>query len=116
MLKASKAEGDEAEKEIAKHQCYCEDNEVKTRATIDEAEKEIAILESKIEETRASTGILSQEVAEIKARMEAIAVELAKLLKIRTDEKAAYDLLKTDMEEAIAASKNAIDELTSVNA
>lgn len=116
MLKKSKEEGDEEKKLFAKHKCYCDDEEAAKTQKIEDKTSEIEVLASKIAEIQASTALASQAAAKIKARIEDIKLEQAKLTKIRDDENTEFLAFKADSEEAIGQAKNAIEELSSVGA
>merc|ERR1719433_865234 len=67
MLAKSKEDGDKDRKIYGKFLCYCNTNKAEKSGEIKKRTKEIAVLESKIEELKGSTGELSTECAKLKA-------------------------------------------------
>ena len=70
-LEKSKADGKTERNLYAKYKCYCDTNTEEKTGEIKTLTEQIDILESKIEELQSSTGSLSEEVAKLKAAMEA---------------------------------------------
>merc|ERR1719217_1571423 len=69
MLEKSKTEGDEERTIYGKFKCYCDQNEAEKKASIKALTEQISLLESKIEETQGSSGELSSDCADLKAKM-----------------------------------------------
>merc|ERR1712050_286366 len=94
-------DGDKDRKIYGKFLCYCNTNKAEKSGEIKKRTKEIAVLESKIEELKGSTGELSTECAKLKADIAANDVERSKASKIREKEEKTYKALKKDMEVGI---------------
>jgi len=108
MLQSSKAEGDTERKLFAKHKCYCDDNEATKTARIEQLDTEIQMLAATIEEIQAKTGLLSEEAADLKKRMEDNALQREKLTSIREKEHEAFldrngelESMKTDLNNTL---------------
>jgi len=116
MLDKSKEEGDEERKIYAKFKCYCDQNEAEKNANIKRLTEEIALLESKIDETQGSTGGLSSEVAELDANIAANEQAQADAKALRNKQNAAYKANRQDLEQAIEQMDAAIGTLSEVGA
>jgi vacuolar-type H+-ATPase subunit I/STV1 len=116
MLDKSKAEGAQERDLYAKFKCYCDDNELEKKESIEDLTKEIGVLSSKIEELQGETGALSTECAKLAAAIEANEAARAEAETIRTQEHEEYVKAKADMEGAIAQMNEAIDTLAEVGA
>jgi len=116
MLDKSKEEGNEERNLFAKFKCYCDDNEMEKKDSIDDTTKEIGVLSSKIEELQGSTGSLSSEVAKLASLISANEAARAEAESIRNKEHEEYGKEKDDMEQAIEQMDEAIDALAEVGA
>jgi DNA repair exonuclease SbcCD ATPase subunit len=116
MLDKSKAEAKEERELFAKFKCYCDDNELEKKDSIDDTNKEIGVLSSKIEELQGATGTLSSEVAKLASLISANEAARAEAESIRNKEHEDYVKEKDDMEQAISQMDDAIDALAEVGA
>jgi len=116
MLAKSKEDGDKDRKIYAKFLCYCNTNKADTTGEIKTRTKEIALLESKIEELRGSTGELSSECAKLAADIDSNEKERSKAMTIRAKEEKSYNDFKGDMETGIKLLSSAIKTLAEVGA
>jgi len=116
MLDQSVTEGDEERKIFAKFKCYCDQNEAEKNTNIDNLKETISLLESKIEELQGSTGVLSSEVADLKAAMAENVAAREEATTLRNKENGAFVAEKADLEQAIDQMKRAIETLTAVGA
>lgn len=116
MLEKSKAEGDEERTLYAKFKCYCDDNELEKKESIEDLTKEIGVLGSKIEELQGDTGGLSVECAKLTKSIEENEAARAEAESIRAKELADFEKSKADMEAAIDQMHEAIDTLAEVGA
>jgi 5-hydroxyisourate hydrolase-like protein (transthyretin family) len=116
MLDKSKEEAKEERTLFAKFKCYCDDNEMEKKDSIDDTNKEIGVLSSKIEELQGSTGSLSSEVAKLASLISANEAARAEAESIRTKENEEYVKEKDDMEQAISQMDEAIDALADIGA
>jgi len=116
MLDKSKADDDNERTLYGKYKCYCDQNEAEKKESIASLTEEIGLLGSGIEGLQATNGVLSSEVAQLKADMEANVQARTEAEKIREDEKADYDAFKLDSEGAISQMKEAIEVLSEIGA
>jgi len=116
MLDASKKDGDSERGRFAKHKCYCDSNTVEKTAEISTQTEQIEIFESKIEELQSSTGTLSEEVAKLKADIEANEASQTAALNLRTSRNGAFVALRTDLLQAIDQMNQAISTLAAIGA
>jgi len=116
MLEKSKKEGDEERTLYAKFKCYCDDNELEKKESIEDLTKEIGVLGSKIEELQGDTGSLSVECAKLAKAIEENEAAQAEAKEIRDKELTAFEKSKADMEAAIEQMHEAIDTLAEVGA
>lgn len=116
MLEKSRADGDADRKTFAKFLCYCNTNKAEKTSEIESLSKDIDALETKIEELKASTGVLSKEVAKLDADMADNELGRDKATKQRMKEEQTFTALKEDLTEAIEQMGKAIDTLAEVGA
>lgn len=116
LLDKSKADGDAERDLYAKYKCYCDTNEASKKAEIEELAHIIGVLESKIEELLASSGILSKEVAQLDSDMTANQASQQKATAIRNQEHQAYLAEVADLTGAISQLAQAIDALSQIGA
>jgi len=116
MLDKSKADGDEMRTLYGKYKCYCDTNESDKKESIESLGKQIALLGSQIEELQAKTGGLSKEVGQLDADMAANKQAQDDASALRGKEKAAFDELKADSDQAIDQMNQAVTTLSEVGA
>jgi len=116
LLDKSKADGDEMRTLYGKYKCYCDTNEAEKKESIESLGKQIALLGSQIEELQAKTGGLSKEVGQLDADMAANKQAQDDASALRGKEKAAFDELKADSDQAIDQMDQAIKTLSEVGA
>jgi len=116
MLEKSNADGDADRKTYAKFLCYCNTNKEEKTNEIEELSQDIDSLETKIEELKGSNGILSKEVAKLKADLAANKQAQESATKQRMKEEDAFKDLKKDLTSAIDQMGKAIDTLAEVGA
>jgi len=116
MLEKSKADADADREVYAKFKCYCDTQEAKKTQEIDDLAAEIATLESKIEELKGSTGALSTECAELKAKMAENEQARKTAQALRDEEHENFLAEEADLEAALEQMKQAIETLSEVGA
>merc|ERR1719150_3608881 len=116
MLANSKTEGDEERVAYAKYKCYCDTNEAEKKEEIAKLTETIGLLESKIEGLKASTGLLSEEVAKLDADIASNKEATKAAIALRKKENEAFVEFSEDMTESIASMKEAIETLAEVGA
>lgn len=116
MLDKSQKEADEERVIYAKFKCYCDTSEAEKKASIKQLTETIALLESQIEEIMGDTGGLSEECADLKARMAENKAAQEEATAVREKENKAFLAEEADLEEAISDAKAAIEVLSAVGA
>merc|ERR1719326_2211478 len=116
MLKTSKAQGEEERVIYGKFKCYCDRSEAEKKASIKALTEQISLLESKIEETQGSTGGLSSECADLKAKMADNKQARDDATALREKENKAFNAEEADLEQAIKQMKGAVAALRAVGA
>jgi len=116
MLSNSKLEGDEERVAYAKYKCYCDTNEAEKKPEIEDLAQMIGLLESKIEELKASTGLQTQVVAGLDADIADNQDATNKANALREKENNAFVAFSDDMTSAIDSMKEAINTLAEVGA
>ena len=116
MLEKSKADGKTERNLYAKYKCYCDTNTEEKTGEIKTLTEQIDILESKIEELQSSTGSLSEEVAKLKAAMEANQASQDDATTLREKRGADYLALKSDLNQAVTQMGSAINTLAAIGA
>merc|ERR1719409_41758 len=116
MLDKSNKEGDEERVIYAKFKCYCDTQEAEKKASIEKETESISLLESQIEELQGATGGLSEECADLKAKMAENKQARDDATALRKKENKAFEAEKADLTQAIKQMKDAIDVLTKVGA
>jgi len=92
----------------AKEKAFCDTEMAETEAKKEDKEGEIAKLTAAIDRMSARSAQLKGEVAELQKELAALAKAQAEMDKIRTEEHAAYDSNKAEMEEGIQGIKLAL--------
>mmetsp|Transcript_36509 Transcript_36509/g.98836 ORF Transcript_36509/g.98836 Transcript_36509/m.98836 type:complete len:764 (-) Transcript_36509:129-2420(-) len=116
MLDKSKADGDSVRELFGKHKCYCDDNEASKKQEIETLTKEIGLLESNIEELLSDSAVLSTEVAQLKADMEANVEARGKATAARNKENTDFVALEADLTDALSRMNDAIKVLADIGA
>jgi len=116
MLDQSKADDEEERTLYGKYKCYCDQNEASKKESIESLTQQIGMLESEIDGLQASSGILSQEVAKLKADMADNEESRSKAQSVRDSENADWVALEKDYTAAIAQMGLAIDTLSEIGA
>ena len=116
MMAKSKEDGASERKLYAKFKCYCDTNTAEKTSEIDSLTEEISILESQIESLQASTGGLSEQVAQLDADMSANEQSRNAATALRNKQNDAFLALQTDLTGAIAQMKAALETLSEVGA
>jgi len=116
MLEKSKKEGDEERVIYAKFKCYCDQSTAEKTKSIKDLTEKIALLESDIEELQGSTGGLSSECADLKAKMADNEAARDEATALRKKENKAFLAEEADLEQAISQMRDAIEVLAGVGA
>jgi len=116
MLEDSKKEADEERTLYAKFKCYCNQNEEEKKESIEKLTKQIGQMEAKIDELQASNGILSSEIAQLQAKMDANEKLRKTAESVREDEKKAFEKGEEDMTKGLDQMGQAIDILVAIGA
>jgi len=116
MLDKSKAEGDEERTLYGKFKCYCDTSEAEKNDSIKKGTKAINVLESKIAEIQGATGMLSSEVADLKAKMADNKQARADADALRGKENEAFKAERSDLSQAISQMSDAITTLAAIGA
>jgi len=116
MLDESKKEADEERTLYAKFKCYCNQNEEEKKESIEKLTKQIGQMEAKIDELQASNGILSSEIAQLQAKMDANEKLRKTAESVREDEKKAFEKGEEDMTKGLDQMGQAIDILVAIGA
>jgi ABC-type transporter Mla subunit MlaD len=116
MLAKSKVEGDEERTIFAKFKCFCDDNELEKKESIEQLGKDINVLSSKIEELQGSTGSMSSEANQLRQDMMANENARAEAESIRNKEHDSFVAEEADMKQAIGQMNEAIETLSDVGA
>jgi len=116
MMEKSKVDGDKDRNLYAKFKCFCDTQTAKKTGEVEDLAGDIARLQSKIEETKGSTGDLSSECAQLRADMMANEESRATAQEQRDKENSDFIAAETDMVNAIGQMKSAITTLSEVGA
>mmetsp|Transcript_95662 Transcript_95662/g.184524 ORF Transcript_95662/g.184524 Transcript_95662/m.184524 type:complete len:726 (+) Transcript_95662:41-2218(+) len=116
MLEDSRKEADEERTLYAKFKCYCNQNEKEKTESIETLTKQIGLLEAKIEELQGSNGMLSSEIAQLQAKIDANKQMLKVAESSREDEKKAFEKGEEDMTKGLDQMGQAIDILVAIGA
>merc|ERR1719199_2216359 len=116
MMEKSKVDGDKDRNIYAKFKCYCDSQTAKKTGEVENLANDIARLESRIEETKGSTGDLSSESAQLRADMMENEEARQTAQEQRDKEHEDFVAAETDMTAAIGQMKSAIETLAEVGA
>jgi len=116
MQAKSEAEGDAERKVYAKFKCYCDSNEESKTKEIKSLTEDISMMEGKIEETQASSGLLSEEVNKLAADISANKEARKQAQVLNDKEKEAFEAKESDLKDAIEQMNLAITTLAAVGA
>lgn len=116
LLEKAQAEGDEERTLYGKYTCYCDTNEASKKAEIDSLTKNIGLLESKIEVLLSSNGVLSSDVATLKADMASNLEARNQAVAIRTKDHGAFVALDADLTAALDQLARALQTLSAIGA
>jgi len=116
MMEKSKVDGDKDRNLYAKFKCFCDTQTAKKTGEVEDLAGDIARLQSKIEETKGSTGDLSSECAQLRADMMENEEARATAQEQRDKENTDFIAAETDMVNAIGQMKSAIETLSEVGA
>merc|ERR1719428_396660 len=100
----------EAEAE-ATEKAYCDEQMAKTEAKKSELDDTIAKLTNKIDRAAARSASLKDEVAELEAELAALAKSQAEMDKIRSEEKANFDVAKAELTQGLTGVRKALGVL-----
>jgi len=98
-------------KSEATEKAYCDEELAKTEAKKSELESTISKLTSKIELAAAKSAGLKEDVKTLQAELATLSREQADMNSIRSEEKAAYDKAKADLELGISGVQKALGVL-----
>jgi DNA repair exonuclease SbcCD ATPase subunit len=116
MLKKSKEDGDKDRSLYAEFACYCKDNELDTRESIEEWKKEIQMLENSIDKLQAENGELSTDCAKLKEDIADNEAARTTAEEVRDKENADFMAEEKDMVTGLDAMDQAIDTLSAIGA
>merc|ERR1719316_193231 len=116
MLVDSKAEAEEERKIYSKFKCYCDTNEEGKKDSIRKLGKQIAVLQSKIDALKGSTGQLSRESETLSSRMDGNKEARDNMQSMRAKEAEEYKATDEDFQQAIAQMNAAITQLAEIGA
>jgi hypothetical protein len=116
MLKKSKEDGDKDRSLYAEFACYCKDNELDTRESIEEWKKEIQMLENSIDKLQAENGELSTDCAKLKDDIADNEAARKTAEEVRDKENADFLAEEKDMVTGLDAMDQAIDTLSAIGA
>merc|ERR1719395_354591 len=100
----------EAEAE-ATEKAYCDEQMAKTEAKKSELDDTIAKLTNKIDRAAARSASLKDEVAELEAELAALAKSQSEMDKIRSEEKANFDVAKAELTQGLTGVRKALGVL-----
>jgi len=100
----------EAEAE-ATEKAYCDEQMAKTEAKKSELDDTIAKLTNKIDRAAARSASLKDEVAELEAELAALAKSQSEMDKIRSEEKADFDVAKAELTQGLTGVRKALGVL-----
>merc|ERR1719395_495206 len=100
----------EAEAE-ATEKAYCDEQMAKTEAKKSELDDTIAKLTNKIDRAGARSASLKDEVAELEAELAALAKSQSEMDKIRSEEKANFDVAKAELTQGLTGVRKALGVL-----
>merc|ERR1719399_998562 len=100
----------EAEAE-ATEKAYCDEQMAKTEAKKSELHDTIAKLTNKIDQAAARSASLKDEVTELEAELAALAKSQAEMDKIRSEEKADFDVAKAELTQGLTGVRKALGVL-----
>merc|ERR1719428_1289891 len=100
----------EAEAE-ATEKAYCDEQMAKTEAKKSELDDTIAKLTNKIDQAAARSASLKDEVTELEAELAALAKSQAEMDKIRSEEKADFDVAKAELTQGLTGVRKALGVL-----
>merc|ERR1719451_238501 len=100
----------EAEAE-ATEKAYCDEQMAKTEAKKADLEGDIASLTAKIDRAAARSASLKDEVAELEAELAALAKSQSEMDKIRSEEKADFDVAKAELTQGLTGVRKALGVL-----
>merc|ERR1719277_357555 len=98
-------------KSEATEKAYCDEELAKTEAKKGELESAISKLTSKIDLSAAKSAGLKEDVKTLQSELATLAKEQASMDKIRSEEKAAYDTAKAELELGISGVQKALGVL-----
>jgi len=115
-MKKSKEDGD-AERELwGKYKCYCDTTEGSKILEVKKLTEEIATLEGKLEETKASTGLLSQQTAQLKADLATNKEVVKEAEDMHEKEMEELESKEKELEQVISQLKKALEVIAEVGA
>merc|ERR1719258_998141 len=100
----------EAEAE-ATEKAYCDEQMAKTEAKKSELEDTIAKLSNKIDKAAARSASLKEEVVELEAELAELAKTQSEMDKIRSEEKANFDVAKAELTQGLTGVRKAFGVL-----
>jgi len=100
----------EAESE-ATEKAYCDEEMAKTEAKKAELDDDIAKLTNKIDKAASSSAALKEEVVELEAELAKLAKTQAEMDKLRAEQKANFDVAKSELSAGLAGVNKALDVL-----
>jgi chromosome segregation ATPase len=92
----------------AKEKAYCDEQMAKTEAKQSELSDDIAKMTAKIDLKSAQSAKLKEEVKELQAQLASLAGQQAEMNAVRSDQKAAFDQAKADLELGLQGVNKAI--------
>jgi chromosome segregation ATPase len=92
----------------AKEKAYCDEQMAKTEAKQSELSDDVARMTAKIDLKSAQSARLKEEVKELQAQLASLAREQAEMNAVRSDQKAAFDQAKADLELGLQGVNKAI--------
>jgi len=95
----------------ASFKAYCDEEMAKTKAKKEELTSDIRKLTSKIDTAAARSAGLKEDVKKLQTELANLAESQAEMDKVRTDEKAAYESAKADLEEGLTGVRGALKVL-----
>merc|ERR1719453_2399358 len=95
----------------AEEKAWCDEQMAKTEAKQTELEDDVAKLTSKIDQDKAASGKLKDQVRELQGELAALAKLQSKLDSVRAEEHAAYADAKADLEQGLKGVRKALGVL-----
>lgn len=95
----------------ATQKAYCDEEMAKTAVKKEELTSKIGKLSTKIDKAASTSAKLKEEVAELSSEMGALMRSQAEMDKARNDERAAFNVAKTDLEQGLAGIQSALQVL-----